>query len=422
MRVLIADDNALYRGMLEKNMAKWGYDVVIAEDGQQAWEILQGNDAPRLVILDWQMPNLDGIDACRRLKHDDALPFIYVIMLTGRDSDEDMVLGLDAGADDYLTKPIEPAVLRSRLSAARRILKTVPTSDPLVPQINGFDIKQMIGKGAYATIWEATHEATGKRVAVKMVRVDLASRQALLRFGREVEMMRQLNHPNIAHVYDSHMDDSQGYCAMEFIDGVTLEKYVQQESPSAGRILKLIHRVCLALEHAHSLGIVHRDLKPSNIMVTQEGQPKLVDFGLGKSLYHQEDSGAFEAELSMDGMAIGTPMFMAPEQARAENEAIDARTDVYSLGVVLYVLLLRRHPHNVSEKDPWQTLVTVGSAEANPPSDVLPGFNARLSRIVMKALAKEPEMRYQSAAEFADEIRQFLQDRLKAKHGAAHAK
>ena len=138
---------------------------MVAEDGAKAWEILRRDDTPRLAILDWEMPGMDGIDVCRRVKRDPEHPFTYVVMLTSRDAQEDMVAGLDAGADDYLTKPIEPAVLRSRIAAAERIVNLVPPKEWAVPRIDGYDVKRMLGKGVFATVWEALRHETGETVA-----------------------------------------------------------------------------------------------------------------------------------------------------------------------------------------------------------------------------------------------------------------
>ena len=415
MKVLIAEDNAVYRVMLEKNLKKWGYDVVVAEDGERAWEILQQDDAPRLVILDWQMPGLDGIDVCRKVKQSEDLPFTYVIMFTGRDAKEDMVVGLDAGADDYLTKPVEPIVLRSRLSAAGRIVQVVPPKEWTAPIVEGFDVKQMIGKGAFATVWEALQKSTGQSVALKIIRVDLASDEVFDRFAREIQLMKEMDHPYIAKVYDSHLDHKLGYSAIELIDGWTLDKYVKQQKPKPLRLLYLINQVCEAMDHAHRRGIVHRDLKPTNIMVARDGTPKLVDFGLGKSIFCPHKDTESRADESMDGSVIGTPMFMAPEQARGENDRIDGRTDIYSLGIILFILLVRRHPHDITNKDKWKTVRQIAENEARLPSDLVPGFDADLEQVVMKALAREPEKRYQTAGDFALAIRNFIQDRRNRK-------
>jgi DNA-binding response OmpR family regulator len=214
MKILIAEDNAIWRQMLKQNVSMWGFEPVTAEDGEQAWDVLQLADAPRLAILDWQMPQMDGIDVCRRLKQTQSLPFTYVVMLTSRDAEEDIVEGLDAGADEYLTKPVEPKVLRSRLAAARRIVEAVPPKEWSLPRVPGYEVIRLLGKGAFATVWEATQNETNRLVALKIIRVDLATEEVFNRFAREIQVAKRLDHPHIAHVYDGQIDRHIGYYAM----------------------------------------------------------------------------------------------------------------------------------------------------------------------------------------------------------------
>jgi serine/threonine protein kinase len=370
---------------------------------------LQNPDAPRLAILDWQMPLMDGIDVCRHVKQSQSLPFTYVVMLTSRDADEDMVAGLDAGADDYLTKPIEPKILRSRLAAAQRIVEVVPPKEWALPRVPGYDVKRLLGKGAFATVWEAVQNDSGRRVALKIIRVDLATEEVFNRFAREIRIAQRMNHSHIARVYDSRVDEQIGYYAMELIDGTTFDKYVKNEHPKVAKILCLAIEVCDALNHAHEQGVVHRDLKPSNIMVTKDGESKLVDFGLARSMFRPE--AETETITSLEGTAIGTPYFMAPEQARGENDKLDGRTDIYALGIILYIMLVRRHPHQVDKKDRWQTLREIAVGQVCPPSEVKPKFDKGLERILLTALAEDPQERYATAAEFGKDIVEFLKSK-----------
>jgi serine/threonine protein kinase len=416
MKILIAEDNPLWRATLVRNVELWGHEPVVAKDGATAWDILQRDDAPRLAILDWQMPGIDGIDVCRRVKRDPDHPFTYVVMLTSRDAQEDMVAGLDAGADDYLTKPIESVVLRSRIAAAERIVNLVPPKEWAVPRIEGYEVKQMLGRGVFATVWEALRHASGTTVALKVIRVDLATDEVFGRFAREVDLMRKLHHPNIASIYDSRIDRKLGYYAMELINGGTLETYVQETKPKAAMLIYLIAKVCDALDHAHQQGVVHRDLKPSNIMMTEKGQPKLVDFGLAHSMFRTEAETS--AVQSMAGSIIGTPLFMSPEQARGENESLDGRADIYALGIIMYVMLVRKHPHKIRQHDRMETIRQIAVGKARRPSELRPGFDSDLESIMMKALAENRDDRYATAGEFGNEIRRFLKDRSRAKHDA----
>ncbi|MGI9430282.1 MAG: protein kinase domain-containing protein [Bythopirellula sp.] len=413
MKVLIAEDNTLYRAVLCHNVTSWGHEPVIAEDGEQAWDILQREDSPRLVIMDWQMPGMDGIDVCRQVKRDPNHPFTYVVMLTSRDAQEDIVAGLDAGADDYLTKPIEPKLLRSRLSAAERIVKLVPPKEWSVPRIDGYEVKELLGKGVFATVWEAVQQDSGETVALKIIRVDLATDDVFGRFAREIELMKKLDHPSIAKMYDSHIDKKLGYYAVELLRGGTFDKHVQEKSPNPAVLLYLIAKVCDALDYAHEQGVVHRDLKPSNIMMTADGQPKLVDFGLACSMFRaaMEDS----AMQSMEGSVIGTPLFMSPEQARGNAETVDGRADIYALGIVLYVMLVRKHPHKIDRSDRWETIRQIATGTARRPSDLRAGFNPDIERILMKALAENPEDRYETAGAFGKDIKRFLKGLVRSK-------
>ena len=410
MKILIAEDSLAWRKVIESNVRSWGYEPVVADDGERAWEALQRDDAPRLAMLDWEMPGMDGIDVCRRLKQDPDRPFTYVIMLTSRDSQEDLVTGLEAGADDYLTKPVEPPILRSRLNAARRIVEIVPPKEWAKPRVPGYDVRQLLGKGTFATVWEAVQEETKRPVALKIIRVDLATGQVFGRFAREIQLMQKFDHPNIARVFDARIDEKLGYCAMELVEGLTLDKHMKQHQPGSRRVLDLIALVADALAHAHGHGVLHRDLKPSNILVTGDRQPKLVDFGLGKSMFRRDAEE--ETGKTLDGSVIGTPLFMAPEQARGENDRLDGRADVYALGVILYVLLLRKHPHKVNNLDRWQTIRQIAEGRPRRPRELKPGFNRELEKIMMKSLADAPADRFQSAAEFADVLRQFTRQRL----------
>ena len=412
MKVLIAEDNVMYRKVLCRNVESWGHEPVAAEDGMQALEILKRDGAPRLVILDWQMPGMDGIDVCRRVKRDPEHPFTYVIMLTSRDAQEDMVAGLDAGADDYLTKPIDPKVLHSRLSAAERIVKLVPPKEWAIPRIDGYEVREMLGKGVFATVWRALQQASGEVVALKIIRVDLATEEVFGRFARETELMQKLDHPNIARILDWRIDKKLAYYAVELLSGGTLEQYVKTQSPKPAVLLLMIAKVCDALDHAHRRGVVHRDLKPSNILLTENHEPKLVDFGLARSMFKASETES--ALCSMEGSVIGTPLFMSPEQARGDTESLDGRADIYALGIILYVMLVRKHPHKVNHADRWATIREIAEGQARSPRELRPKFNRDIEAIIMKALAHKPEDRYATAGEFGKAIRKFLKGRIES--------
>ncbi|WP_404307517.1 protein kinase domain-containing protein [Neorhodopirellula lusitana] len=413
MKLLIADDNPVWRKLIEAAVTPWGYDVVVAENGRQALAELQSEDPPRMALLDWQMPDIEGVEICSRIKRDPEHPFTYVILLTSRDDEEDMIAGLDAGADDYLTKPIVAALLKSRLAAAKRIVEAVPPVQWTKPQVDGFEIDRIIGKGAFATVWRAKHIATGRMAAIKIVRADLATDTVFNRFAREIQVMRKMDHPGIAAIYASHLERDFAYYAMELIDGHSLGHYVSKKNPKATRIIEMIALICDALDHAHRQNIIHRDIKPSNVMVTNAGQPKLVDFGLSKSMFQSSNDSS--STTTVDGAVLGTPLFMSPEQARADSESVDHRSDLYAVATMLFLFLLREHPHGATSMGREETMEMIATTEARRATSINPKFNPQLDEILAKCLATDPDERYQTAGEMAQVLRRFLDDRAAAR-------
>ncbi|MGB7347795.1 MAG: protein kinase [Pirellulaceae bacterium] len=409
MKVLIADDNPMWTKLMAKTVERYDFESITVDNGKDVLRELNEEDPPRIVFLDWQMPIHDGLTLCRKIKQDDRRPFTYVVILSSRDAEQDMIAGLEAGADDYLTKPVESVVIRSRLFAAKRIIEAIPPAEWSKPQIPGYDVKRVIGKGAFATVWEATQLESERAVALKLIRVDLATEQVFSRFAREIEVMKRMDHPNVAHVYDAEINSKLGYIAMDLIKGTTLQSHIAKSKPSPLEVIKLAASVCDGLHHAHSHGVVHRDLKPSNIMVDEHNQPRILDFGLCKSMFGStspEDSAE-----SVDGLLIGSPLFMAPEQAKGKNAEVDPRSDIYSLGVTIYMTLLRRHPVVVSTDDRSAAIKEAASGTVELPTKLNPNFSKTLEKILLKSLAHDPDKRYDTAADFAYDLRAFAAKR-----------
>jgi serine/threonine protein kinase len=195
------------------------------------------------------------------------------------------------------------------------------------------------------TVWRAEQLSTRREVALKlMAAVRFDSAKAQVRFEREVELTARLDHPNIARVYDSGLHHGMYYYAMELVDGTPLDRYVKSNNLSKNQILVLMQKVCQAVLYAHLRAVIHRDLKPSNILVDPGGQPHVLDFGLAKALLEDDEA----LTISVEGQVAGTPAYMSPEQAAGRHDETDTRTDVFSLGVILYELLTGQSPHDRS--------------------------------------------------------------------------
>ncbi len=411
MRILLADDNPIWSRLLEANVKRWKFEPVICKDGNEVLERMKSPDAPRLAVIDWEMPSVSGVEACRQIKSSTSLPYTYVVLLSSRDAKEDILTGLQAGADEYLTKPVDLEILRSRLNAARRLVDAIPPKEWARPRIDGYEVDRVVGKGAFATVWRAIKSETNTVSALKVLRVDLATNAVFERFANEVEVMKQLRHRYIARIHESRVDRSVGYYAMDLIEGGSLGEYTKLNKLNALQNIRMISRVCKGLAHAHERGIIHRDLKPSNIMVTLDGVPKIVDFGLSKSMFKVPSENALQ---TMEGSLVGTPLFMAPEQARGEIQNIDHRTDIFAAGVILYIMLMRRHPFKVDPGNSSKTVQELASGKPRPPSEYHSNFSRRLQDIIMRSLAVNPEERYQSALDFAGALNSFVQRRVKA--------
>src|SRR5262245_416110 len=219
-------------------------------------------------------------------------------------------------------------------------------------RIGHYDIIRLIGQGGMGIVFEARQASPRRNVAVKVIRSRLASSESVRRFEYEAALLGRLQHPGIAHVYESGVSDVSEpggqverwpYLAMELIDGVPLQEYVRA-TPDIRARLELFTQICDAVEHAHQKGVIHRDLKPANILVTAAGQPKILDFGVARATDGETPMTTMHTEAAQ---VLGTIPYMSPEQIGGRIDQLDTRSDVYSLGVILYELLAGRLPYEL---------------------------------------------------------------------------
>lgn len=273
-------------------------------------------------------------------------------------------------------------------------------------QIAGFTVETLLGEGATGWVVRASQHRPRRTVALKVLRSGFVSKRLLRRFEYEAELLAGLEHPNVARVYEVGEDARVGpYIAMEYVAGEPLTEFARGRLRSDRERVELFRDVCHGVEHAHQKGILHRDLKPANIIVNEEGSPKVLDFGLGRRVNGPDET---RTELTQHGEILGTLAYMSPEQTEGRPEAIDTRADVYSLGVILYVLLADAMPYDIKGHTPWEALRVIREASPVPFRSVGREVDSDLETIVRKCLEKAPERRYESVSALAADVGRFL--------------
>ncbi len=302
-------------------------------------------------------------------------------------------------------------------------------------RIGQYELIEEIDRGGMGVVYRARQRGLNRTVALKMILSPHAGLRDQARFSLEAEAVARLQHPNIVQVYEVGSDDGCPYLAMEFVDGPSLEQRLADGPLLPRTAAELVATLARAVQHAHEHGIVHRDLKPANILLSgvssqdsgvriQESEasrlgsaltpdprpltpiPKITDFGLAKQLPRGDGSDVPDDVLTQSGAMLGTPRYMAPEQANAKHDQIGPATDVYALGVILYETLTARVPFQAAT--PLETLEQVRSQDPLPPSRLLPRLPRDLETICLKCLEKEPRRRYPDAAGLAADLARFL--------------
>ncbi len=278
-------------------------------------------------------------------------------------------------------------------------------------RIGSCRITRLIARGGMGVVYEATQETPHREVAVKVLRAGFDTPSLLRRFEYEAEVLGHLSHPGIAQVYEVGTFDSGGgrrtpYFVMELVsEARTLAQYVEAEKPELRERLRLFTETCGAVHHGHQKGIVHRDLKPANILVDAAGHVKVIDFGVARATGSELAPATLQTSL---GQIIGTLPYMSPEQCKGDSRDIDVRSDVYSLGVVLYELLCGRLPYEIESSAIHEAVRVIQEVRPHRPSTTRVELRGDLETIVLKALEKDRERRFTSAAELAEDIRSFL--------------
>lgn len=408
MRVLAVDDEHFIRDLLARCLKSWGYKATLVEDGTAAWEILKRPDSPRILIIDWDMPGLSGPEVVRLLRGTEHGRDVYVVMLTGRAKKSDLVIALEAGVDDYLTKPFNAREVQLRLARAsaaqkeRAVTHTEATGIPSATTLGGrYRMDKKIGEGGMAEVWLGEHLALEIPIAIKFMKpiVTRSGRVDYASFEREARAAAKLRSENILHVYDHGVaPGGVPYLIMEHLQGESLDDRIRRLTylePAA--VVSIMKQLARALDLAHARGVVHGDVKPENVILVEDpawphGLAKLVDFGLARPVPPKDAP-------QLEDLA-GTPNYMAPEHLTGAPPS--PALDVWALAVTTFVAFTSQYPFDA--KSLPALVARICKDPATVVSSLVPGLPPALDAWFDVAFDKKPERRFPTATALASAL------------------
>lgn len=403
--ILIVDDNPYNLEVLSRRLERKGFSTICVDNGERAIELVDSQNFD-LLLLDIMMPGLQGTEVLSQIRKKYTKSELPIIMVTSKGESEDVVGSLNLGANDYIVKPVDFPVALARIQAAVQQRREIDGIQAASAKSGSFEeggrfgqyqIKEKIGQGGMGAVYKVYDASLDRHVALKVVLPshELSPSQKE-RFIREAKAIAKIKHPNIVSVYEIG-EKPQSYFTMDLVVGQNLSEMIKSERIEISRACNLTAQLASALDAAHNKGIVHRDLKPSNIMIDGDGQALLMDFGLAKL-------EAEEEQLTRTGDILGTPEYMSPEQIDPNFGEIDGRSDLYSLGVILYEMLTGLPPFSGTPiRVLWQKL----NQRAQPPGELNSDVTKDLEAICLKAMEKNKSDRYQSGAELADALKKI---------------
>jgi CheY-like chemotaxis protein len=421
-RVLVVDDNDELRRGFRRILRAAGHEVVEASNGQEATELAVAGrfDA---VLSDVRMPDMDGVELLRRLHEGD--PDLPVLLISGDPDLSSALKAVEYGALEYLTKPIDrdqvqasvarAIELRRQRFEARLALSAhsgarvrAPNEDLTGALLAGrYRIGARLGSGGMGSVYDAVREDLARMpVAIKVLHPSLATDiDVLRRFQREAHTVASLDHPNIVRIVDFDMrPDEPAFLVMERLHGVSLaDALTMGQRFTVEEVALIAVQVLAALEAAHAASVVHRDLKPDNVfLIALPGMPnvvKILDFGVAKLVDAPRSD-----KLTQTGMVMGTPAYMAPEQARGVT--VDARCDLYAVGCLMFEALTGRPPFAAENYNALIYEIQLGS----PPklAELRADVDTAFAELIERAMARDPDERFQTARSMADAVTSWL--------------
>ena len=400
-RVLVVDDEDMILDIIS-DILKDDYIVDTADGGSAALEKLI-DYRYSVILLDINMPDMSGQEILKYCKQN--LPFTEIIMISGFSELETAVNVIKDGAYDFIQKPFEPETMLQKVEEAVEKNNTnIAFASCSCFEIgsaekgaffHGYRIESPLGSGSMGVVLLAEKEET--QYAIKILRretEDISNDTSIKRFLREIEILSTIKHPNIVHIYEFGFTELKHtpYIVMEYVDGCSLIDLIKEKKLSLEQKLMIFEQLVAGLNAVHQHNIIHRDIKPSNILVTEQLEVKLTDFGVART----QDSN-----LTLINEILGSPVYMAPESFESKDK-LDIRSDVFSLGVLCYELLTSKKPFNGNSLG--EIINTIQKKKPVEPSKLIPELSPEMQDVLAKMLHKDPTNRYQSCQDILTDL------------------